>query len=91
MTDDDVIKNIENYDEIKTVVYQILVEGKQIYYNPFVYEKRLMYGILSEDDGKLSMNNKIFEMLLYDYLIAQKDIQEAASKFTQVDKNEVLK
>lgn len=87
---DDVIKNIENYDEIKTVVYQILVEGKQIPYNPFVYEKGLMYGILSEDDGKLIMNNKIFEMLLYDYLIAQKDIQEAASKLTQVDKNEVL-
>jgi Predicted AAA-ATPase. len=87
---DDVIKNIENYDEIKTVVYQILVEGKQILYNPFVYEKGLMYGILSEYEGKLTMNNKIFEMLLYDYLIAQKDIQETAAKFTQVDKNEVL-
>lgn len=87
---DDVIKNIENYSEIKTVVYQILVEGKQISYNPFAYEKALMYGILSEDSGRLIMNNKIFEMLLYDYLIAQKDIQEASSKLTQIDKEEVL-
>lgn len=87
---DDVIKNLENYDEIKTVVYQILVEGKQISYNPFAYEKGLMYGILSENDGKLVMHNKIFETLLYEYLIAQKDIQRIASEFTQVDKSEVL-
>jgi hypothetical protein len=49
-----------------------------------------MYGILSETDGKLVMHNKVFETLLYEYLIAQMDIQEMASKFTQVDKSEVL-
>lgn len=87
---DDVIKNIENYDEIKNVVYQLLVEGKQISYNPFAYEKGLMYGILSEDDGKLVLHNKIFEALLYEYLIAQKDVQQLAAKFTQVDNGEVL-
>lgn len=87
---DDVIKNLENYDEIKTVVYQILVEGKQISYNPFAYEKGIMYGILSENDGRLVMHNKIFETLIYEYLIAQMDIQEMASRFTQVDKSEVL-
>ena len=87
---DDVIKNLENHDEIKTVVHQILVEGKQISYNPFAYEKGIMYGIFAEKDGKLVMHNKIFESLLYDYLIAQKDMQKLASKFTQVDKNEVI-
>lgn len=87
---DDVIKNIENYDEIKTVVYKILVEGQQISYNPFVYEKGLMYGILSGEQGVLVMHNKIFETLLYEYLIAQKDIQNIASNFTQIDKNEFL-
>jgi hypothetical protein len=87
---DDVIKNVENYDEIKKVVHKILVEGIEVSYNPFVYEKGIMYGILSEKDGKLVMHNKIFETLLYDYLIAQNDIQTMASKFTQVDKSEVL-
>ena len=72
---DDVIKNFENYEEIKIVVHQILVEGKQLSYNPFVYEKGIMYGILAEKDGKLVVHNKIFESLLYDYLIAQKEMQ----------------
>ena len=46
---DDVIKNIESFEDIKAVVFEILVEGKQIQYNSFVYEK----GILSEHEGRL--------------------------------------
>ncbi len=87
---DDVIKNIENFEEIKAVVYEILVEGKQISYNSFAYEKGIMYGILAEHEGRFIMHNKIFETLLYEYLIAQKDVRRMASKFTQIDKSEVL-
>lgn len=87
---DDVIKNVENYEEIKNIVNEILVEGKQISYNPFVYEKGIMYGILAEKEGKLVIHNKVFESLLYDYLLAQKEIQKLASRFTQVDKSEVI-
>jgi hypothetical protein len=87
---DDVIKNIENYDEIKGAVNEILVKGKEISYNPFVYEKGIMYGVFSEKEGKLVMHNKIFESLLYDYLIAQREMQDMASRFTQVDKSEVI-
>lgn len=60
------------------------------YFNSFAYEKAIMYGILAEHEGRFVMHNKIFENLLYDYLIAQRDIRKMASKFTQVDKNEVL-
>lgn len=87
---DDVIKNLENYEEIKNIVNEILVEGKQISYNPFAYEKGIMYGILAEKDGKLVIHNKIFESLLYDYLLAQREMQKLSSKFTQVDKSEVI-
>ena len=87
---DDVIKNVENFEEIKAVVFEILVEGKQIQYNSFAYEKGIMYGILAENKGRLVMQNKIFETLLYEYLIAQRDVRRMASKFTQVDKSEVL-
>lgn len=87
---DDVIKNLENYEEIKNTVNEILVKGNQISYNPFVYEKGIMYGILAEKEGKLVLHNKIFESLLYDYLIAQRDMQRLASKFTQIDKSEVV-
>jgi uncharacterized protein YeeX (DUF496 family) len=87
---DDLIKNIENYEEIKNIVNEILVEGKQILYNPFAYEKGIMYGILAEKEGKLIIHNKVFETLLYDYLLAQKELQKLASRFTQIDKTEVM-
>jgi hypothetical protein len=86
----DVIKNLENFEEIKAVVYEILVEGKQVSYNSFAYEKGIMYGILAEHEGRLVIHNKLFETLLYDYLIAQRHMRKMASRFTQVDKDEVL-
>lgn len=72
------------------MVYEILVEGKQVSYNSFAYEKGIMYGILAEQEGRLVIHNKLFETLLYDYLIAQRDVRKMASRFTQVDKDEVL-
>lgn len=87
---DDVIKNIENYEEIKSAVNEILVMGKQISYNPFVYEKGIMYGVFSQQDGRLVLHNKIFESLLYDYLIAQREMRVTASRFTQVDSNDLI-
>ena len=87
---DDVIKNIEKHEEIKNIVNEILVEGNQISYNVFAYEKGIMYGILDEKEGKLVIHNKIFESLLYDYLISQNEIQKLAAELTQIDKNEVM-
>ena len=81
---------LENFEEIKAVVYEILVEGKQVSYNSFAYEKGIMYGILAEQEGRLVIHNKLFETLLYDYLIAQRHMRKMASRFTQVDKDEVL-
>ncbi|OOM44025.1 hypothetical protein CLBKI_51700 [Clostridium beijerinckii] len=49
-----------------------------------------MYGILAEHEGRLVIHNKLFETLLYDYLIAQRDARKMASRFTQIDKSEVL-
>jgi hypothetical protein len=87
---DDLIKNVENFEEIKSVVYDILIEGKQITYNSFAYEIGIMYGILIENNGKLAIHNKIFETLLYDYLLAKQEIRKITSRFMNVDKNEVM-
>lgn len=35
-----------------------------------------MYGILAEREGRFAMHNKIFETLIYYYLIAQRDIRK---------------
>jgi len=79
---DDVIKNIENNPELKAVVYEILVEGREIPFNPMAYEKGIMYGILAEKERKLGIDNRIYESLLYDYMLAQQDMRAMVSRFS---------
>lgn len=81
---DDVIKNVENNPELKALVYEILVEGRNIPFNPIAYEKGIMYGILIERDRKLTIDNRIFESMLYDYMLAQQDIRAMVSKLSNV-------
>ena len=77
---DDVIKNIENNPELKALIYEILVEGREIPYNPIAYEQGIMYGILTERNRKLAIDNGIFESMLYDYLIAQREVRAMVSR-----------
>ncbi len=88
---DDVIKNIENNEEIKAVVNEILINGSSISYNPDAYEKGLMYGLFAQREGKLIIHNKIFEERLYNYLLAQKNIRDICARFTSVDENQFFK
>ena len=87
---DDVIKNIENNPELKAVVYEILVDGREIPFHSVAYEKGIMYGILSERNGKLAIHNSIFETLLYGYLLAQEKMRTMAAGFTNVNKDQLM-
>ncbi|MDO8685634.1 MAG: AAA-like domain-containing protein [Clostridiales bacterium] len=87
---DDVIKNLENNSELKALVYEILVEGRKINYNPDAYEKGIMYGILMEKQGKIEIHNKLFEERIYDYLLAQQEMRALAARFTDVDEKRLI-
>ncbi len=71
---EDVIKNIENNQEIKAVVDDLLIAGNSRSYNPFAYDKGIMYGIFREDNGKLVIHNKIFEELIYHYMLERQSV-----------------
>ena len=87
---DDIIKNINNYSELKSIIYEILVEGRKFNYNYFAYEKGIIYGLLREKDNKLIISNKIFEEFLYNYIIEDKKIRDLASKFIDVEENQFI-
>ena len=87
---DDVIKNIENNEDIKAVIYEMLIRGTQISYNYFAYEKGIMYGIFSEKNNKLVVHNKIFEEMIYAYLLEQRNIREMYKRFVAVDENQFV-
>lgn len=87
---DDVIKNIENNPEIKALIYEILVEGREINYNPYAYEKGIIYGLLVERNRKMQVHNKLFEEIIYNYMLAQQEMRALAAKFTGVDKRSII-
>lgn len=69
---DDVVKNIENNDRFRRLVEGILLEGRQIPYklsNPEI-DLGVTFGILAEEDGICKISNIIFEIYIYDHLIA---------------------
>jgi hypothetical protein len=67
---DDMIKNVENNDDLRQIITNILYDGYAQGFNLSdpVIEKGAMLGILSEKDNKVAVSNVIFETYLYDYL-----------------------
>ncbi len=88
---DDVIKNIENNEDIKALIYGMLIKGTQIGYNYFAYEKGIMYGLFTEKDSKLIIHNKLFEELIYSYLLEQRNLREMYRRFVAVDEGQFTK
>lgn len=67
---DSLINNIENHEDLASLVRLILIEGKDIPYSISdpAMEKGLMYGVLMRSkDNKLTIHNPIYEMKIYSY------------------------
>ncbi|BDU51480.1 AAA family ATPase [Haliovirga abyssi] len=74
---DDVIKNINRYKELYNLIERIVLDGEEIQYNLQAHNLGIMYGIFRENEKhKLIINNKIFEILLYNYMIAMREMKK---------------
>ncbi|ETR72565.1 MAG: hypothetical protein OMM_01616 [Candidatus Magnetoglobus multicellularis str. Araruama] len=77
---DDLIKNINRYSELYNLLERIILSGAEINYNFLAHNLGIMYGILSmSSNRKLKIHNKIFEILLYDYFIAKREIAKGSA------------
>lgn len=70
---DSLIKNIENNNYLFQMVRRILILGSKIDYNIHNPDINLgiMYGIFKNHNGKLEINNKVYEQLIYDYMASK--------------------
>lgn len=87
---DDIIKNIENNEDIKNTMWELLIDGLDINYNQYSYEKELMYGLLTQNENKIKVHNKIFEELIYNYFIENAKIKKYSKNLRTVDKNQFI-
>jgi hypothetical protein len=74
---DDLIKNLENNKEIYDLIYKILVEGKKIEYNKAnpIINLATVLGIVRKSNFKTVVDNKIFEIYIYNYMISKRETQ----------------
>jgi hypothetical protein len=72
---DDMIKNIENNADFKTLVKDILIGGNQISYviSDNAISIGSMFGIISSRNGLCCISNTIFETYIYNHMIAQQE------------------
>jgi hypothetical protein len=76
---DDLIKNINKYEELYDLLKRIVLDGEEISFNVQAHTLGIMYGVFKENKNrKLGIHNKIFEILFYNYLIAKQEIKKGS-------------
>jgi len=85
------IKNLENHADLYELVYDMLVEGETVPFNPHnsTIRKGVTYGVFKQN-GQLKIHNQIYKQIIYNYLISNerkkaKDIR-IENQFIQADK-----
>ena len=69
---DSLIKNLENSTELYDLIYKLIIEGDTIpfnQYNPTIHQG-VLYGVFGSN-GQLKIHNRIYEQLIYDYMISK--------------------
>lgn len=74
------INKIEDYPDLYDYLYQILIEGRRISYNPddSVIKLAMMYGFVKEENGSVVIANRIFETRLYNAILTNKQMQKTS-------------
>jgi hypothetical protein len=76
------IKNLQNNSDLYDLVSDMLLEGRNVPFSPHnkVIEKGIMYGVFKQN-GKIKINNPIYEQIIYDYLVVNADIEKVKPSY----------
>lgn len=90
---DSLAKQLDTYKDLRKLIEEILYEGKKIPFSPYVKSVNLglMFGHLKEDNGRLIVANRIFEMSLMNMLITEEALKSDAFRCGERDKNQFLR
>lgn len=74
------INKIEDNLDLYDYLYQILIDGRRISYNPddSVIKLAMMYGFVKEENGSVIIANRIFETRLYNAILTNKEMQKTS-------------
>lgn len=68
-----IVKNLENNSELYELVSRILIRGENIMFNALdpLISLGLTYGFLKQGDSGTEVSNKIFEEIIYNYMLSK--------------------
>lgn len=71
------IGKLNDYPELKNVIYLLLFQGQSIAYNPddLAMDMALMFGFVKTENSTVQISNRIFETRLYNYFLTLPEVQ----------------
>ena len=90
---DDMRKKIEDYPELKKMLYAILFRGETYPYNPdnFAIDIGTMFGFVREREGQVAVSNRIFETRLYNLFLSEEMTGNVTYQFGEREKNQFIR
>lgn len=88
-----IIRQMEEYPEIKQMLRAILFLGKRISYNPDLPAINLavMFGYIINASGSIQVANRIFEMRLYNLFLSEEELSNAIYDKAQGEKSQFVR
>lgn len=71
------IRNLQSYPELKSILYALLFLGQTIAYNPddSIIDIALMFGFVKIENESIVIANRIFETRIYNYFLTATEMQ----------------
>ena len=90
---DSMVKQLDLYPELRSMIEQILYQGQRIAFSPDVkpVNMGLMFGFLKEEEGQIAMANRIFEMRMLNMFITEEALKSEEYRRGQSDRNQFLR
>ncbi len=90
---DSMMNKLEDDENLRTCVYNILMNGNYLSYNPYdeSINYALMYGFISVENGSVKIANRIFETVLYNFFLTTQKMQDTPTyKAGAFEKNQFI-
>ncbi|MFI3212526.1 MAG: AAA-like domain-containing protein [Eubacteriales bacterium] len=89
---DSLIRKITDYKVVEGFVYTLLFSGKTISYNPDIDFMNIimMFGFAKNNNGVLTISNRIYETRLYNYFISQEFVSNEIYSMAFQNKNQFI-
>lgn len=72
------IHRLSESGQLKEMIYKILFEGKVYSYNSLNKDIEIakMYGFVKNQNGEVTISNRMFEIVLYDYFLSLEEVKD---------------